>query len=572
MSGNPSSSSEYEFTRLTSGSFSHSHNTKKNGPNIIQYKPDGVSGIFAPKIIIHGKSYSANSGLNDLNSQPEASNSHSHSIMYPIYPNNPTVSNSRQNALNEHAVSSSNLDLYGDIMNNIFNDDNSVQASDLDPTFFTKLNDCTLDKNGHAMLLSKCNTEDRIEIIKKSTNPGEEAIVCCKENNYKGLNQYGDGARAGWGQGYGNQQSASGGSASGGSASGGSASGGSGSGGSGSGGSGSGGSGSGSGGSGSGSGGSGSGGSGSSGSMPQNLGSLKQRWNALTTKNNSVCRTFCDNDVDLIERKTGTKEDYCLKSNKTDLNDDCLNKYDYRPITQPCIDNYCKNYQAKKLKKWNPNEVAVRVFGKKQYALKEDPKFIKKDTYQNNIIASKKPAGVQLNCKDNKNCCHDARDKTECNQREDCRYCDSGNSEKTVCYRILDSSDNPIKLSGTNKPIYLCDTGQGACVPTYGTNNTPDLRHPYDNPNDTVYKVKDTKRHYEGNTPLPVIHHHVIDYPLTCENSGYDFSGSYNNSRAAYNSQQGGIKESALRQYCRDNCPKDLSGNWLYPNSCSMCD
>ena len=552
MSGNPSSSSEYEFTRLTSGSFSHSHNTKKNGPNIIQYKPDGVSGIFAPKIIIHGKSYSANSGLNDLNSQPEASNSHSHSIMYPIYPNNPTVSNSRQNALNEQAVSSSNLDLYGDIMNNIFNDDNSVQASDLDPTFFTKLNEC-LDKNGHAMPLSKCNTEDRLLIIKESDEPGEEAIVCCKENNYKGLNQYGDGARAGWGQGYGNQQSASGGSISSGSwssTSRGSTSGGSTSGGSISG--------------GSTSGGSISGGLTSGGSMPQNLGSLKQRWNALTTKNNSVCRTFCDNDMDLIQRKTGTKEDYCLKSNKKDLNPECLNKYDYRPITQPCIDNYCKNYQAKKLKKWNPNEVAVGVFDKKQYAIKEDPKFIKKDTYQNNIIAPKKQ--VQLNCKDNKNCCHDARDKTECNQREDCRYCDSGNSGKTVCYRILNSNGTPIK-TGTNKPIYLCDTGQGACVPTYGTNNIPDLRHPYDNPNDPVYKAKDTKRHYEGNT-----HHHVIDYPLTCENSGYNFSGSYNNSRAAYNSQQGGIKDNALRQHCRDNCPKDLSGNWLYPNSCSMCD
>ena len=436
MSGSPSSTTEYEFSRLTSGTFTHSHKTGRSGPNIIQYKPDGVSGIFAPRIIIHGKSYSSNSGINDLNSQPEASNSHSHSIMYPIYPNNPTVSNSRQNAQNQQTVSSSNLDIYGQIMSNIFDEDNSVKASDLDPSFFTKLNDCTLNKNGYPMHISKCNTEDRMGIILESNDPGEEDIVCCKENNYKGFNQYSDGARAGWGQGYGSNTSSSGGSTSGGLSSSGSTSSGSSS-------------------SGSTSGGSTSGGSTSGGSMPQNLGSLKERWDALTTKNNSVCGTFCDNDMDLIERKTGTKEDYCLKSNKKDLNNDCLNKYQYRPITQPCIDNNCKNYQAKNLKKWDANKIAVEVFGKKQYAIKEDPKFIKKDTYDKNIIASKKPAGVQLNCDNNENCCHDARDKTECNQREDCKYCDSGNSGKTICYRILDSSGNPIKLTGTNKPIYL---------------------------------------------------------------------------------------------------------------------
>ena len=135
---------------------------------------------------------------------------------------------------------------------------------------------------------------------------------------------------------------------------------------------------------------------------------------------------------------------------------------------------------------------------------------------------------------------------------------DSGNSGKTVCYRILDRNGNPVKLGDTDKDIYLCDTGQGACVPTYGSNNTPDLRHPYDNPNDPVYKAKDTTRHYEGNT-----HHHVIDYPLTCENSGYDFSGSYNNSRAAYNSQQGDVKDEAPNRFCND-CEKDpITGNYL---------
>ena len=74
--------------------------------------------------------------------------------------------------------------------------------------------------------------------------------------------------------------------------------------------------------------------------------------------------------------------DYCSKNRKIDPN--CLNKYHYRPVTQPCIDNNCKNYQAKNLKKWDPNEIAVQVFGKKQYAIKEDLKLAKKDTYQNN--------------------------------------------------------------------------------------------------------------------------------------------------------------------------------------------
>jgi hypothetical protein len=283
--------------------------------------------------------------------------------------------------------------------------------------------------------------------------------------------------------------------------------------------------------------------------------------------------------MDLIERKTGTDEDYCLKNKKID--NECLNKYQYRPVTRACIDNNCKNYQAKNIKKWDPNEVAIGVFQKKQYAIKEDPKFIRKQNictnlettqeqknncYNSNTIANARNTGVQLNCEDNKNCCHDARDKTECNQREDCRYCDSGNAGKTVCYRIIGQNGLPKKLNGKDKDIYLCDTGQGACVPTYG-NNIPDLRHPYDNPNLDIYKTQDTKRNYEKNT-----NYHVIDYPLTCESSGYDFSGSYSNSRASYNSKQGGVKKQALKQHCRDNCPKDLSGNWLYPNSCSICD
>ena len=83
--------------------------------------------FFAPRIIIHGKSYSSNSGINDLNSQPEASNSHSHSIMYPIYPNTPTISSSRQSAQNQQAVSSSNNSIYNEILNSLndFNSNNS---------------------------------------------------------------------------------------------------------------------------------------------------------------------------------------------------------------------------------------------------------------------------------------------------------------------------------------------------------------------------------------------------------------------------------------------------------------
>ena len=219
---------------------------------------------------------------------------------------------------------------------------------------------------------------------------------------------------------------------------------------------------------------------------------------------------------------------------------------------------------------------------KKKYAIKQDPKFLKYDAnkYDINIIPQAKPSNQKLNCpEDNENCgnknlCYrnmdgnsynDIADKSDCNKKDHCKWCDSTHSGKMVCYQIMDSNNMPLKLSN-GKIVYICESGDGACVPTYGTQKIPDLRHPYENPKDAAYKANNTTKHYEGNT-----HHHIIDHPLKCGNTSIDFTGDYESDRNLYNSQYSS-KEGAKSEFCRTKCPKDSTGKWVFPNLCSDCD
>ena len=112
-------SGNFIFHPLQNGSLTHEHSSGRSSgyPNIVQYKPDGVSGIFAPRIVVHGRNYSSNQGTNQNNSLPEASNSHTHFDAH--YPAGQTVSAQRQQLAAEQAAQKERDDLYAKLFGSL---------------------------------------------------------------------------------------------------------------------------------------------------------------------------------------------------------------------------------------------------------------------------------------------------------------------------------------------------------------------------------------------------------------------------------------------------------------------
>jgi hypothetical protein len=177
------------FHPISNGSVSHQHsNGKSSGyPNIVQYKPDGVSGIFAPKIVVHGRNYSSNQGTNENDSFPEASNSHSHFDAY--YPSGQTVSPQRQNMLAEQAAQKERNDLYAKLFGSLMeNSPSETEANSEDNEYYEvlssrmdRLQECELDGTKRMQNYGICHTNDIVgEHIIKDT------LVCCKKPTYLG--------------------------------------------------------------------------------------------------------------------------------------------------------------------------------------------------------------------------------------------------------------------------------------------------------------------------------------------------------------------------------------------------
>jgi len=184
-------SGNFIFHPLQNGSLTHDHSTgnRSGYPNIVQYKPDGVSGIFAPRIVVHGRNYSSNQGTNQNNSLPEASNTHTHFNAH--YPLTPTVSAQREALAAEQAAQKERDDLYAKLFGSLLTGGDSgagTEANSEDNNYFKtlsarykKIQECEQDGTKRIQNYSICPTNDIVgEHIMKDT------IVCCKKPTYLG--------------------------------------------------------------------------------------------------------------------------------------------------------------------------------------------------------------------------------------------------------------------------------------------------------------------------------------------------------------------------------------------------
>ena len=177
-------SGNFIFHPLQNGSLTHNHSTgnRSGYPNIVQYKPDGVSGIFAPRIVVHGRNYSSNQGTNQNNSFPEASNSHTHFDAH--YPLTPTVSAQREALAAEQAAQKERDDLYAKLFGSLLTGGDSGAGTEANSgnkdyalsTGMDILQKCELDGTNRMQTLGDCDPIDIVgEHIIKDT------LVCCKK-------------------------------------------------------------------------------------------------------------------------------------------------------------------------------------------------------------------------------------------------------------------------------------------------------------------------------------------------------------------------------------------------------
>ena len=73
------SQGNYIFHPISSG-----ESTLNSNPNITQWKPEGVSSIFTPKIMIHGSKYSYNPKINMMNSNINITNASYVTLTLPL--------------------------------------------------------------------------------------------------------------------------------------------------------------------------------------------------------------------------------------------------------------------------------------------------------------------------------------------------------------------------------------------------------------------------------------------------------------------------------------------------------
>ena len=179
-------SGNFIFHPLQNGNLTHEHSSGRSSgyPNIVQYKPDGVSGIFAPRIVVHGRNYSSNQGTNQNNSLPEASNSHTHFDAH--YPAGQTVSAQRQQLAAEQAAQKERDDLYAKLFGSLLTGSDSGSGTEANSeennyyellsTRMDKVQECEQDGTKRIQNYSICPPNDIVgEHIIKDT------IVCCKK-------------------------------------------------------------------------------------------------------------------------------------------------------------------------------------------------------------------------------------------------------------------------------------------------------------------------------------------------------------------------------------------------------
>ena len=351
-------SGNFIFHPLQNGSLTHNHSTGKSSgyPNIVQYKPDGVSGIFAPRIVVHGRNYSSNQGTNQNNSLPEASNSHTHFDAH--YPAGQTVSAQRQQLAAEQVAQKERDDLYAKLFSSLLTGgdsgsetDSGTEANSEDNNYYEllssrmdKVQECEQDGTKRIQNYSICPPNDIVgEHIIKDT------IVCCKKptslgGTGSGFDSSGDGTPTG------GSNTPTGGS-----------------------------------------------------TAPVALkqcDGIKPRWLQFNVnpENRSTCNSFCDS-LSPVKPEEGRHTNYCLKSgaklgDKTcsewakentskekecstkqeniDLN--CLQQYKFRENSHigACKTNNCRSYQAHSKKDGKTATSYAHELGLKRHVYKEN--------------------------------------------------------------------------------------------------------------------------------------------------------------------------------------------------------
>ena len=351
-------SGNFIFHPLQNGSLTHNHSAGKSSgyPNIVQYKPDGVSGIFAPRIVVHGRNYSSNQGTNQNNSLPEASNSHTHFDAH--YPAGQTVSAQRQQLAAEQVAQKERDDLYAKLFSSLLTGgdsgsetDSGTEANSEDNNYYEllssrmdKVQECEQDGTKRIQNYSICPPNDIVgEHIIKDT------IVCCKKptslgGTGSGFDSSGDGTPTG------GSNTPTGGS-----------------------------------------------------TAPVALkqcDGIKPRWLQFNVnpENRSTCNSFCDS-LSPVKPEEGRHTNYCLKSgaklgDKTcsewakentskekecstkqeniDLN--CLQQYKFRENSHigACKTNNCRSYQAHSKKDGKTATSYAHELGLKRHVYKEN--------------------------------------------------------------------------------------------------------------------------------------------------------------------------------------------------------
>jgi len=465
-------SGNFIFHPLQNGSLTHNHSTGKSSgyPNIVQYKPDGVSGIFAPRIVVHGRNYSSNQGTNQNNSLPEASNSHTHFDAH--YPAGQTVSAQRQQLAAEQAAQKERDDLYAKLFGSLLTGGDSgsgTEANREDNNYYELLSarmervqECEQDGTKRIQNYSICPPNDIVgEHIMKDT------IVCCKKPTSLG----------GTGTGSGIDNSGD-----------------------------------------------------STNSSTDGSGVTSGSGTTTTTTTiNDKCSgskpeipTWFEYDVasekecQLCDIIKSNNYEHCIKDGKKLPDHECKQNYQFRGINngklpQPCINNKCRNIQAQEAGK-DPTTMAhelgmptMKNSRGSNYTINTDP------TYP--LDENK-----ELKCKDNKDCCWKHRgSENACNNDKNCVWCKSEDPNPKHCkvIKMANNQDKKFKVGDDNHNMLICSGGYSStCLPR-AKDGKPVNYLPFKNQDLYFNKEGGGQMRQEDKTGSGK-QAWVIDYPLQC--------------------------------------------------------